>query len=160
MPSYADDRAEIEDLMARYLFALDFFDAQAYADCFTEDGVLDWAGGTVEGREAIRAEAAGMKEAMARVFGAETIVRHFVTNIAIAVDGDRAATRAAWFEAYNSGPADPRHARSPVMGSFGHYEDELARVSGRWLFKRRKIFNEFLEGRGAGSGNPAARFGI
>ncbi|MEO5597256.1 MAG: nuclear transport factor 2 family protein [Novosphingobium sp.] len=43
--SYADDRAEIEDLMARYLFALDFFDADTYADTFTQDGVLDWAMG-------------------------------------------------------------------------------------------------------------------
>lgn len=41
MASYAEDRAAIEHLMARYLFALDFFDADAYASCFTEDGVLD-----------------------------------------------------------------------------------------------------------------------
>jgi ketosteroid isomerase-like protein len=149
MPSYADDRAEIEDLMARYLFALDFFDADAYAETFAEDGVLDWAMGTVEGREAIRAEAAGMKASMASVFGAETTIRHFVTNIAISVEGERASTRAAWFEAYNNGPDG-----APKMGTFGHYEDELARIDGRWLFKRRRIVNEFLEGRKAGPDNP------
>jgi ketosteroid isomerase-like protein len=147
--SYADDRAEIEDLMARYLFALDFFDADAYAATFTEDGVLDWAMGEVAGREAIRAEAAGMKAAMAKVFGGETLLRHFVTNIAISVDGDRASTRAAWFEAYNDGPDG-----SPRMGTFGHYEDELARIDGCWLFRRRRIVNEFLEGRKAGPANP------
>jgi ketosteroid isomerase-like protein len=147
--SYADDRAQIEDLMARYLFALDFFDADAYAETFAEDGVLDWAMGTVEGRETIRAEAAGMKASMAKVFGDGTMLRHFVTNIAISVDGDRASTRAAWFEAYGNGPgSDPR------MGTFGHYEDELARIDGRWCFKRRRIVNEFLEGRMAGPGNP------
>ena len=43
--SYAEDRAEIEDLMARYLFAMDYHDAYAYAECFTEDGELDWAMG-------------------------------------------------------------------------------------------------------------------
>jgi SnoaL-like domain len=154
VPSYAEDRAEIEDLMARYLFALDFFDADAYAETFAKDGVLDWAMGTVEGREAIRAEAAGMKESMARVFGQDTLLRHFVTNIAITVEGDRASTRAAWFEAYNNGPNG-----SPAMGSFGHYEDELARIEGRWLFKRRKIVNEFLEGRKAGPDNPVRTMG-
>jgi uncharacterized protein (TIGR02246 family) len=147
--SYADDRAEIEDLMARYLFALDFFDADAYAATFAEDGVLDWAMGRVEGREAIRAEASGMKASMASVFGNGTKVRHFVTNIAISVGGHRASTRASWFEAYNNGPDG-----SPKMGTFGHYEDKLERIDGHWLFKRRKIVNEFLEGRTAGPDNP------
>jgi ketosteroid isomerase-like protein len=154
MPGYADDRAAIEDLMARYLFALDFYDADAYAETFAEDGVLDWAMGLAEGREAIRAEAAGMKAGMASVFGAETTVRHFVTNIAISVDGDRAWTRAAWFEAYNNGPAG-----APAMGTFGHYEDELARIDGAWLFRRRRIVNEFLDGRRAGPGNPVRAMG-
>ncbi len=152
MPSYADDRAAIENLMARYLFALDFFDADAYAECFTEDGVLDWAMGQIHGREAIRAEAARMKASMAKVFGDGTILRHFATNIAIRVEDDRAWTRAAWFEAYNNGPAG-----GPAMGTFGHYEDELVRVDGRWLFRFRKIFNEFLDGRKADTDNPVAQ---
>ena len=48
--SYAADRAEIEDLMARYLLAMDYHDADAYAGCFTEDGELDWAMGVARGR--------------------------------------------------------------------------------------------------------------
>jgi hypothetical protein len=39
--SYAEDRAQIEDLQARYLFALDFFDMDTYVSTFTEDGILD-----------------------------------------------------------------------------------------------------------------------
>jgi len=39
--SYAEDRAAIEDLQARYLFALDFHDPDLYVSTFTEDGVLD-----------------------------------------------------------------------------------------------------------------------
>ena len=34
--SYADDRAAIEDLQARYLFALDFHDPDLYVSTFTE----------------------------------------------------------------------------------------------------------------------------
>jgi hypothetical protein len=37
-PTYAQDRAEIEDLMARYLFAIDYFDWDAYVGTFAEDG--------------------------------------------------------------------------------------------------------------------------
>ena len=52
---YADDRAEIEDLMARYMFAIDYFDWDAYVGTFAPDGELTFARGTTRGREAIRA---------------------------------------------------------------------------------------------------------
>ena len=52
--SYAEDRAEIEDLQARYLFALDFHDPDLYVSTFTEDGVLDYGSGEVKGRQAIK----------------------------------------------------------------------------------------------------------
>jgi hypothetical protein len=48
-----DDRAEIEDLLARYVFALDWQDPERYGSTFTTDGVLVWAGGTVTSRAAI-----------------------------------------------------------------------------------------------------------
>ena len=54
---YARDRAQIEDLQGRYLFAMNWGDFDTYASTFTEDGVLDWARNTVTGRDAIRQEA-------------------------------------------------------------------------------------------------------
>ena len=51
--NYGEDRAQIEDLQARYLFALDFHDPKLYASTFTPDGVLDYGEGDVKGREAI-----------------------------------------------------------------------------------------------------------
>ena len=59
--SYAEDRAKIEDLQARYLFALDFRDAEAYAATFAEDGVLDYGAGKIKGRQAIREMVAGLR---------------------------------------------------------------------------------------------------
>src|SRR5712691_1627318 len=58
--SYGEDRAQIEDLQARYLFALDFHDPQLYASTFTPDGVLDYGEGDVRGRDAIVKVIAGM----------------------------------------------------------------------------------------------------
>lgn len=45
--SYGEERAQIEDLQARYLFALDFGDPTLYASTFTPDGVLDYGSGEV-----------------------------------------------------------------------------------------------------------------
>ncbi|MBO0748813.1 MAG: nuclear transport factor 2 family protein [Porphyrobacter sp.] len=151
--SYASDRAEIEDLMARYLFAMDYHDADTYAECFTEDGELDWAMGVARGREAIRAEARAFKAKIGEVFtdsGGQTVkLRHAVNHKAIRVEGDRAWNTGFWWEMTNNGPDG-----SIALPSFGVYEDELARVDGRWLFKRRKIYNEFLPGRESGAVNP------
>ena len=52
--SYAEDRAQIMDLQARYLFALDFFDMDAYVSTFKPDGVLDIIGQQAKGRDEIR----------------------------------------------------------------------------------------------------------
>ena len=50
---YGDDRALIEDLQARYMFAFDYGDPDGYAGAFTPDGVLDYGGGEIKGRKAI-----------------------------------------------------------------------------------------------------------
>jgi uncharacterized protein (TIGR02246 family) len=153
MSKHARDRAEIADLMARYLFAMDYHDADAYAECFAEDGVLDYAMGTLVGREAIRAEARVFKDKIAEVFkdwqGNPAKLRHLVQHKAIRIDGDRAWNTGLWWEMTNGGPEG-----SLATPSFGTYEDELVRIEGRWLFKRRKIYNEFLDGRQSGPGNP------
>ncbi|MEO6389059.1 MAG: nuclear transport factor 2 family protein [Croceibacterium sp.] len=153
MTSYAADRAEIEDLMARYLFAMDYSDPDAYAECFTEQGELDYAMGTTRGREAIRAEAVTFKANVGRLFvdwlGKPAKLRHLVQHKAIRIEGDRAWNTGLWWEMTNGGPGGALKAES-----FGTYEDELERVDGRWLFARRKIYNEFLDGRASGPGNP------
>lgn len=153
MSGYARDRAEIADLMARYLFAMDYHDADAYAECFTEDGELDYALGTTIGRDAIRAEAKVFKDNIGRIFvdweGNPAKLRHLVQQKAIRVEGDRAWNTGLWWEMTNGGPEG-----SLATPSFGTYEDELVRVDGRWLFKRRKIYNEFLDGRHSGPDNP------
>ena len=49
------DRAEIEELVTRYVTALDTRDADMYAGVFTEDGVFELPGDVVHrGRAAIR----------------------------------------------------------------------------------------------------------
>ena len=152
---YAQDRSEIEDLQSRYLFALDWQDPVLYASTFTEDGVLIWAGGTVTGRAAIVKEMTTAKAVDARAAAGVAPLRparrrHFISNIVLRIDGDHATGRAYWFE-FN----DDMRDRRPYLGAYGHYEDELRRVDGRWLFTRRRIFNEQRDDMVASEVNPA-----
>lgn len=151
--SYAEDRAEIENLMARYLFAIDWNDFDAYVAMFTEDGELDYAGGVAKGRGEILETIKRFKERIGQVYtdaqGNPAQLRHIIAHTAINVEGDRAWATAFWYEMANDGPDG-----KPRLGTFGTYQDELARVDGRWLFSRRRINNEFLEGRGSGTVNP------
>src|ERR1700722_7826936 len=135
--SYAEDRAAIEDLQARYLFALDFHDPDLYVSTFTPDGVLDYGSGEVKGRQAIKDVIAGMpkpKEVAGKRAGA---ARHNISNDVIKVEGDKAASRSYWFHYSNDNPE-----RRGVFDGFGHYEDELVKANGTWLFTKRKIYNE------------------
>lgn len=155
---YAKDRAEIEDLMARYLFAMDYNDMDAYAATFTEDGELEFASGSAVGRENIKATAAAFKERIASVYkdvdGNPAVLRHVLAQTVIRVEGDRAWARAFWYEMANDGPRNASGRLTPQLGTFGIYEDELRKVDGHWLFSKRRILNEFLDGRNSGPGNP------
>jgi hypothetical protein len=92
--SYAEDRAQIDDLQARYLFALDFFDMDTYVSTFTEDGILDIVAYQAKGRAEIRKK---LEEARP-VFNPASekkpglyppTGRHNITNIVLKIDGDR-----------------------------------------------------------------------
>ncbi|HWL62591.1 MAG TPA: nuclear transport factor 2 family protein [Steroidobacteraceae bacterium] len=152
---YARDRAQIDELMARYLFALDWQDPEMYGSVFTTDGVLVWAGGTVNGREAIVKELHNARAADERANAATPGLRpfrrrHFISNFVLRIDGDRATLRSLWFEFNNDGAE-----RRPYVGAYGHLEDELRRVDGQWLIARHQVFNEQREAMAAGPENPA-----
>jgi ketosteroid isomerase-like protein len=158
--SYAEDRAQIEDLQARYMFALDFRDPEAYAATFAEDGVLDYGAGKIKGRKAIAEMIEGMRANAEKQRAADTsglrpaAGRHNITNIVLDIHGDRATGTAYWFHLGNDNPE-----RSAEVTSFGHYEDELVKVEGQWLFSLRKIYNEQIPEWVAGPENPVVHPG-
>jgi hypothetical protein len=157
LPSYADsyaqDRAEIEDLMARYLFAIDYSDLNAYVATFAPDGELEFASGTSKGRDAIRSSVESFSKRIGEFYhtedGKPAKLRHVILQSAIRVEGDRGWARSLWVEMANDGPGD-----TMKMGTFGTYEDELVRLGGQWLFARRRVLNDFLPGRHSGPENP------
>lgn len=149
------DKMQIDELHSRYLFALDWLDDKILPELFTEDGVLDWVGGVVEGRDALRDAVRNMQAFFGKSQQADaplrpSRLRHFVTNKVMEIEGDRARTLAFWFEIDND-----NRQRWPYVGAYGHYEDELLRTADGWRFKRRKIFNELTDDRAAPASNPA-----
>src|SRR6187551_2108341 len=153
--TYGQDRAEIEDLMARYLFAIDYFDWDAYVATFAEDGELEFASGKSVGRDAIRAAVTSFATGIGRFYhtedGKPAILRHVILQSSIRVEGDRAWGRSLWLEMANHGPED-----TMKMGTYGIYEDEFKKVDGQWLIARRNVLNEFIPNRRSGPENPVA----
>ncbi len=152
-PTYGQDRAEIEDLMARYLFAIDYFDWDSYVGTFAPDGELEFARGVTKGRDAIRKTVMDFSQGIGKFYhtadGKPAMLRHVILQSSIRVEGDKAWARSLWLEMANHGPND-----EPKIGTYGMYEDEMARIDGKWLFTRRNVLNDFLKGRHTGPGNP------
>lgn len=152
--SYGDDRARIEDLQARYLFAFDWNDADGYANTFTEDGVLNYGGGELRGREAIRDFIASGQERREQTRASTPpaerppVGRHIISNIVVEIDGDKARGLAYWTH-MTSGPTG-----YGTVDFFGHYEDEMVKVDGQWLFSQRRIYNEAIAEWAAQAMNP------
>jgi len=151
--NYAQDRAEIEDLMARYLFAIDYFDWDSYVGTFAPDGELEFARGVTKGRDAIRQTVMDFSKGIGRFYhtadGNPAKLRHVILQTSIRVEGDRAWGRSLWLEMANHGPND-----EPKIGTYGLYEDEFVRLDGKWYIQRRNVLNDFLAGRHTGPANP------
>jgi hypothetical protein len=146
LAGYADERAEIENLSNRYMIAVDSGDMQTVMATWADDGVLEWAGGVERGKAAIEKAMSGFSGARAASVPAGATSwprsRHFIVNHVIDVNGNSAKSVVYWFEITNSSPQ-----KNVQLVYFGHYEDELVKQGGRWLFKLRKVYNESLSNR-------------
>jgi hypothetical protein len=151
--TYAQDRAQIEDLMARYLFAIDYNDWDSYVETFATDGTIEFASGKATGRPAIRDLVTKFAEGIGKFYhtedGKPAKLRHVVLQSVIRVEGSRAWGRTLWVEMANHGPMD-----TIKMGTYGIYEDEFKKVNGEWFISRRNVLNEFIKNRTSGPDNP------
>ncbi|WP_051833026.1 nuclear transport factor 2 family protein [Streptomyces sp. NRRL S-646] len=116
------DRAEITDLLDRYLRSLDagVFDEEWARAFHTEDITAEMPIGTVRGRAALLAR---VRQGMA-LFD-RTV--HLGTNAVIEIDGERATTRGAQLSTHVL--AD---GTGSVFISAGHADAELVRTAEGW----------------------------
>ena len=125
----ADDHVEIRNLAGRYSHALDLGEPAAWAEVFTEDGVMEMVaqGYDIEG-DALRSLARD---------GEPSGSRHMPSTFVIDGAGDEATMR-SYVTVVSTG--DP--ARIVFQG---RYEDRLQRVDGKWRIARRRILTDWID---------------
>ncbi|MCA6091349.1 nuclear transport factor 2 family protein [Streptomyces sp. SCA3-4] len=116
------DRAEITDLMDRYLRSLDdgVFDEEWARTFHTEDVTADMPIGTVHGRDALL-------DHVSRGMALFDRTVHLSTNAVIELDGDRATVRSAQLSTHVLADGS-----DGLFVSAGHVDNELVRTADGW----------------------------
>ena len=131
-PLTVEDRFAIQDLVARYAWALDTGDIDALIACFTPDArvveeVFDdpdiW-----EGHDGIRGISEHYRNAT-NFPGRQ----HHTSQLQVWGDTEACSARSFAF-------VTECHGEPPYLLRFtGYYEDKIVRLDGQWLFKERII---------------------
>ncbi len=127
-----EDTLAIQQLLIDYGHTLDGRDSTGFASLFAQDG--EWIAPPdfhPRGREEIKAMIDRM---FAKV--PPSARAHYITNMKIAVDGDRAEAHARFIL------VEPSDDGSPRIRLSGHYDDELVREDGQWRFLRRRLTHD------------------
>lgn len=118
------DRIEITDLLTRYATAVDDKDWPLYRSVFTADAQIDYstAGGPTGDVDTV---VAGLTEQL----GLFSRTQHFISNIAVELDGDTAKVRAMFFNPMIVSPG-----KQFTCG--GWYNHDLVRTPDGWRSAR------------------------
>jgi uncharacterized protein (TIGR02246 family) len=133
----AQDRAAIQNLIAKYAFALDTLNADLYASVFAPDAEFSFGGNTYRGRDQIRGVIASIKERRAARPASDGPVPksyHAITNTLIEFDNDHQAHHRSYWQTITGQSGGPF-----TVGGMGIYEDTIVRTDGEWLIKKREI---------------------
>jgi uncharacterized protein (TIGR02246 family) len=131
------DRAEIAELVTRYVTALDTRDADMYAEVFTEDAVYEVAGTLYEGRAAIRKIVTDLQESRARNEAAGTPpvdLYHVMANHSIELIDEDEARHTSYAQTVRAAEGGQF-----IVGFMGRYEDVIVKRDGRWQIQSRKL---------------------
>lgn len=128
MTSQADEKDAIRELMAAYCYALDACQFDEVAALFAEDG--EWT--TTYGAARGGAEIAALLDRTVPKPGEGPQRKHYITNIIIRMDGNRATATSDYLVVRES-----ETGLLPVMG--GRYKDAFVKVDGTWRFARKEL---------------------
>jgi len=126
----AADRVEIYELIARYNRAIDTGQAEDFAATFTPDGEFEGIVGHFRGRAELTQFARDYSEKPE--YEEFRTGQHWVNNIIVDGDGDSATVFAHQLMIRPQG-------RVGEISLMAWYDDQVVKVNGRWLFKKRKV---------------------
>ena len=138
-PQELADRAEIQDVIVRYGWAIDTKDWALLDTCFTADAYVDYSsnpGGKVGPYPEIRAW-------VAKVMKAFPVTQHLMSNVDIKLDGDRATVRTMV-----TNPQGAATREGPLHFFFvgARYDDEFVRTPDGWKIAQRVETTQWFQG--------------
>ena len=132
-----EDRIAVEDVMARYVWAVDSLDREGYVAVFTEDAVIDSNGSISKGHEEIRRIVTGLVQRRDdnKSKGLPTSnLYHVISNVRIAFPKPGEAVHQSYWQTV-------RREKDGKMtaAAMGRSEDRLVKRNGKWLIQGRKL---------------------
>jgi uncharacterized protein (TIGR02246 family) len=132
-----EDRIAVEDVMARYVWAVDSLDADGYVAVFTDDAVIDSNGSLSKGHAEIRKIVTGMiqrrDENKAKGQPAANLY-HVISSVRITFPKPGEALHHSYWQTMRR-DKDGRM----MTAAMGRSEDRLVKRNGRWLIQTRKL---------------------
>jgi uncharacterized protein (TIGR02246 family) len=132
-----EDRIAVEDVMARYVWAVDSLDPEGYVAVFTEDAIIDSNGSISKGHEEIRRIVTSLIQRRDdnKAKGLPTSnLYHVISNVRVTFPKAGEALHQSYWQTV-------RHDTDGKMtaAAMGRSEDRLVRRNGKWLIQSRKL---------------------
>ena len=131
------DRIAVEDVMARYVWAVDSLDPEGYVAVFTEDAVIDSNGSISKGHQEIRKIVTSLMQRRDdnRAKGLPTSnLYHVISNVRITFPKDGEAVHQSYWQTVRRDEDGKMTA-----AAMGRSEDRLVKRSGKWLIQSRTL---------------------
>jgi uncharacterized protein (TIGR02246 family) len=132
-----EDRIAVEDVMARYVWAVDSLDADGYAAVFTDDAVIDSNGTISKGHAQIRQIVTSLirRRDDNTAKGLPTAnLYHVISSVRITFPKPGEALHQSYWQTVRR----DRDGRM-IAAAMGRSEDRLVKRNGRWLIQWRKL---------------------
>ena len=132
-----EDRVGVEDVMARYVWAVDSLDPEGYVAVFTEDAVIDSNGSISKGHEEIRNIVTSLvkRRDENRSKGLPTAnLYHVISNGRISFPRPGEAVHQSYWQTVRR-DKDGRM----IAAAMGRSEDRLVKRNGNWLIRERTL---------------------
>jgi uncharacterized protein (TIGR02246 family) len=132
-----EDRIAVEDVMARYVWAVDFLDPEGYVAVFTDDAVIDSNGSLSKGHAEIRKIVTSLIQRRDdnKAKGLPTSnMYHVISNVRITFPKLGEAVHQSYWQTVRR-DKDGKMAAAAM----GRSEDRLVKRNGKWLIQWRKL---------------------
>ena len=131
------DRIAVEDVMSRYVWAVDSLDADGYVAVFTEDATIDSNGNISKGHEQIRNIVTSLirRRDDNKAKGLPTAnLYHVISSVRITFQKPGEALHQSYWQTVRR-DTDGRM----IAAAMGRSEDRLVKRNGTWLIQWRKL---------------------